>query len=151
MQLADPSESEILKIMLDTAMAMSEGALMQNGKRRVENGEQYLDIITRKTARLIQACCICGALSVAPPNFPFSVLRSPLISTFSLSLGLVFQMRDDILDHDDPAAATLAEKLLPEYLNKTLQSLDALASEVPNPSVLDSFREITLFCASRNH
>ena len=74
--LSDPSDHLILKEMLDVAMAMSEGELMQLKVKRgaTETTEAYLDIITRKTARLIQACCTCGALSVVNANFPLSTL-----------------------------------------------------------------------------
>ena len=150
-QLSHPEDHPILMEMLKVAMAMSEGELLQNGKIKTENGKLYLDIITRKTARLIQACCVCGALSVSPPNSPFSVLRSPFISDFGLNLGLVFQMRDDILDDDDPATTELAQRLLPDYLDKALKALEALTPYIKDKDALDDLRELTLFCAKRNH
>jgi len=149
--LSDPEDHLILKEMLDVAMGMSEGELLQNGELRVENGELrvengelYLEIITRKTARLIQACCVCGALSVTGE-------KMELVGTFGIYLGLLFQMRDDILDADDPATAALAERLLPEYLDKALKALDALAPYINNKEAFSSLRELTVFCATRNH
>ena len=175
LQLSNPEEHMILKEMLNTTMAMSEGELMQNAECeirnaellapeansafRIPNSELYLDVISRKTALLFRACCMGGAMSVSSP---FSVLppirsvspsgfRSPFLSDFGLNLGLVFQMRDDILDADDPATTALAERLLPEYLDKALKALDALAPYAINKDVLSSLRELTVFCATRNH
>ncbi len=159
--LSDPSDNQILKEMLNVAMAMSEGELLQSEELGVRSEELYIDIITRKTAHLIRACCVGGALSVTP-NFQFSTLtRSAslratpfnfqFISDFGLNLGLVFQMRDDILDDDDSETTVLAKQLLPEYLEKTLKALDALTPYVINKEAQDSLRELTVFCAERDH
>lgn len=146
--LSTPEDHLILQEMLGVAMSMSEGELLQNRELRTENGDLYLEIITRKTARLIQACCLCGAMSVSPAP---SSLNLNLLNDFSLNLGLVFQMRDDILDNDNPATTALAKQLLPDYLDKTLKSLDALTPVVKHPEGLEAFRELTMFCANRNH
>jgi octaprenyl-diphosphate synthase len=147
MQLSNSEDHLILQEMLRATMAMSEGELLQSGKLIVDSVELYLDVITRKTAKLIQACCVCGAMS------SHSSLSTPhsSLSTFSLFLGLVFQMRDDLLDADNPETITLAERLLPEYLDKALKALDALAPYAINKEALSSLRELTLFCATRNH
>ncbi|MCR4849141.1 MAG: polyprenyl synthetase family protein [Bacteroidales bacterium] len=147
-QLSHPEDHQILQEMLKVAMAMSEGELIQSGKLKVESGKVYLDIITRKTARLIQACCVCGAMSVTSNLQP---LTSHLISDFGLNLGLVFQMRDDILDNDDPATTVMAQRLLPEYLDKALKNLDALTPYIIDKDAWASLRELTVFCAERNH
>lgn len=157
--LSNPEDHPILDEMLDVAMAMSEGELMQNRSQKTEDGRQkdsdsclltsdfYLNIIERKTARLIRACCLGGALSVTPHLSP---LTSHLISDFGLYLGLVFQMRDDILDNDHPETTAWAEKLLPEYLDKALEALDALTPYIIDKAALASLRELTVFCAERN-
>ena len=172
--LSNPEDHLILQEMLGVAMAMSEGELLQSeklkvkseewGKReeelRMDSGlvdpkalefqkyaESYLNIIERKTARLICSCCVGGALSATSNLLP---LTSNLISTFGLNLGLVFQMRDDILDHDDPETTAMAERLLPKYLEKTLQGFDALGPVAKHPEVLDSFRELVTLSAERN-
>lgn len=147
-QLSHPEDHQILEEMLKVAMAMSEGELLQSEELKVKSEEFYLNIITRKTARLIQACCVCGALSVNSSPF---ILHSSLISDFGLNLGLVFQMRDDILDNDDPATTALAQRLLPDYLDKALKNLDTLTPYIIDKDAQNSLRELTLFCAERNH
>ena len=73
-----------------------------------------------------------------------------LIGEFGLNLGLVFQMRDDILDKDDTVATAIAEQLLPLYLDKTLKALDALAQLVKSQEAWSQLRDLTVFCAERN-
>ena len=74
-----------------------------------------------------------------------------LISNYGLNLGLVFQMRDDILDDDDHENTLIAQQLLPEYLKKALNALDALTPFVTDEEALASLRKLTVFCAERNH
>lgn len=149
--LSSPDERLILQEMLDVVMAMSEGELIQNALSKREYGEQqYLDIIERKTARLIKACCVGGALSVAPSGSPLPTPHYSLISDFGLNLGLAFQIRDDILDDDNPEVTALAERLLPVYTEKASRALEALRPYVRHEEVLASLRELTTFCVERN-
>ena len=122
---------------------MSEGELMQvRGERLEVRGERdYLEIIARKTARLIQACCVGGALSVEA-----SEDQVGRIGEFGLNLGLVFQMRDDILDADDPQQVELAKSLLPEYQERCQRILDGF----PASDTLEELRSLVAFCAERN-
>ena len=152
-QLSEPSDHSILKEMLNVAMAMSEGELMQAAPHRGVGSvtavppmetASYLDIIERKTARLIRACCVGGALSVHAPE---TLINK--VGDFGLNLGLVFQMRDDILDNDDSTAAALARQLLPEYLDKALKALDALTPYIKDKEAHHALRELTVFCAER--
>lgn len=146
-QLSHPLEQPILKEMLLTAIAMTEGELVQVVDPLKEaKVSEYLEMIERKTARLIRSCCVGGALSVHASEEAINK-----IGAFGLHLGLVFQMRDDILDDDMPEITPLAKQLLPEYLDKTLQDLDALAPYIQDTDVLDSLRELTVFCAERDH
>lgn len=143
LQLTNPEDSPILNEMLNTTMAMSEGELMQCRRQETEDRRQnYLNIIERKTARLMKACCVGGALSVNGNHIN-------KVAVFGLNLGLVFQMRDDILDDDNPETTALAETLLPEYKEKALKALDALTPFVTNQDALASLKELTVFCAER--
>ena len=148
LQLAEPSNSLILKEMLETAMAMSEGEL---GQLRVKSEElkveRYLDIIGRKTAGLIRACCVGGAL--AGWKTDDGRQKMEMIREFGMDLGLVFQMRDDILDDDNPEVTVLAEQLLPKYLEKALKALDALKPLANDTEAWEELRALTLFCAER--
>ena len=130
--LSRPSDNAILNEMLGTAAAMSEGELLQSKK-----SGSYLDIITLKTAMLMRSCCIAGAMSVdATPE------QIQHIADFGLNFGILFQLRDDLLDGENTVDAAA---LLPDYQQKTLASLKPFhASET-----LEALKELTVFCAER--
>ena len=138
--LSAPEDRLILKEMLDVAMMMSEGELLQSEELGVRSEEYYLGIIERKTARLMRACCLGGALSVTSHLSP---LTSHLISDFGLNLGLVFQMRDDIRDADDADTVLMAKKLLPVYWEKTVKALDALEPVAKDAESMASLRALS--------
>ena len=97
----------------------------------------YLDIITRKTAMLMRSCCVAGALSVdATPE------QVQQISDFGLNFGILFQLRDDLLDGEN---IEQAKALLPIYYEKTLKGLEGFT---PSESTA-ALRDLTVFCAER--
>ena len=154
--LAQPNDYAILLEMLHTTAAMSEGELMQGtkslspSKGRDEKFEpykglpfdklrdlNYLDIITRKTALLMRSCCAAGALSVEA-----SAEQVQQISDFGLNFGILFQLRDDILDEEN---SEQAKALLPVYYQKTLKALEGF----PPSEITAALRDLTVFCAER--
>ena len=153
--LSHPIDHAILREMLITTAAMSEGELIQgsvglsyHGSRSDANPQtrlpqcdnptaQYLDIITRKTALLMRSCCAAGALSVSAS--PEQVQQ---ISDFGLNFGILFQLRDDILDSENVA---LAQSLLPIYHEKTLKALEGF----PPSEIVEALHDLTMFCAKR--
>lgn len=78
-----------------TAVTLCEGEMMQNYHR--ENFEltesEYFDIINRKTASLIGVCGLLGAKYAGAAD---ATVRR--MTTFGESLGIAFQIVDDILD-----------------------------------------------------
>lgn len=161
--LSNMKDTDILNEILSTTAAMSEGELMQNTVAdcvpqsentvtdcvpqsenivtdcvpQSDKTTQYLEIITRKTALLMRSCCAAGAMSVGAT--PEQIRQ---ISDFGLNFGILFQLRDDILDGEN---VEQAEVLLPEYLQKTLDSLKTF----PASETLEVLRDLTVFCAER--
>ena len=138
--LAQPNDYAILQEMLHTAAAMSEGELMQGASVVRPFGrttDAYIDIITRKTAMLMRSCCAAGALSVGA--VPEQVQQ---IADFGLNFGILFQLRDDILDGEN---AERAKALLPNYYEKTLKALEGF----PPSETTTALRDLTEFCANR--
>ena len=130
--------------------------MMQYRRQETEDRSQkdsdfYLEVIERKTARLIRSCCVGGAMAVLTEETGDRSKKLELMGDFGLNLGLVFQMRDDILDDDDHENTLIAQRLLPEYLEKALKALEALAPYVKDQEALASLRSLTVFCAERNH
>jgi len=78
-----------------TTNQVCEGELLQIDNRgNYDLDEQtYLKIISRKTASLCAACCNLGAtLNNAGPE------QVAALETYGLSLGIAFQIQDDVLD-----------------------------------------------------
>ena len=88
---------DMLEIVSEAVKAMSEGELLQLQKARKLNirEEDYFRIISCKTAALISACTACGARSVT--GNPDTI---QLMKDFGESMGIAFQIRDDILDYE---------------------------------------------------
>ena len=153
--LSHPADHAILQEMLQTSAAMSEGELMQGAVAMSYHGShydhhqenrcngvtplqsQYLDIITRKTAMLMRSCCAAGALSVNA-----STEQVQQIADFGMNFGILFQLRDDILDDEN---TNLANNLLPNYLEQTLMQLQVF----PSSEIRDVLKDLTFFCAER--
>ena len=141
--LSNPRDIDILNEMLGTTASMSEGELMQNAIARslsLSKGrpkDAYLEIITRKTALLMRSCCTAGAMSVeATPE------QIQQISDFGINFGILFQLRDDMIDGENTEQA---QSLLPEYQQKTLDALKPF----PTSETLNALLELTVFCAER--
>ena len=152
--LSHPSDSPILNEMLHTAAAMSEGELLQGAvglsyhdsrcdatQQRLPRcdspTDQYLDIITRKTATLLRSCCVAGALSVNA-----TTEQVGLIADFGINFGILFQLRDDMLDGEN---VEQAQALLPVYYEKALEGLEGFAPS----EITEALRDLTVFCAER--
>ena len=93
----DAEAYDLLKITSEAVRQMSEGELLQIEKaRRLDITEEvYFDIIQRKTASLIAACCACGAASVSSnPETTANMKR------FGELVGLAFQIKDDLFDFE---------------------------------------------------
>ena len=89
-------EFELLKIMSTTVQDMSEGELLQIEKaRKLDITEKvYFDIIRKKTATLIAACCASGANSVGEDKNTVETMR-----LFGEKAGIAFQIKDDLFDY----------------------------------------------------
>ena len=154
--LSHPDDLAILQEMLSTTAAMSEGELMQDARslslskgRPIDDSIllsrpfdelrdlNYLEIITRKTALLMRSCCVAGALSV---NATEEQIRQ--IADFGLNFGILFQLRDDILDNENMETA---KDLLPVYFDKVLKTLEVF----PPSETLEALKFLAVFCAER--
>ena len=129
---------EILDILTRVTRQMTEGELIQLTQcGRVEITEtEYLDIVHRKTAYLISACCEIGAILAGASPTQQEIMRS-----FGLKIGIAFQLADDLLDFTStneklgkPAASDLREGKL------TLPVI--YLCEVSKEDVLEKIRKI---------
>ncbi|HIJ57653.1 MAG TPA: polyprenyl synthetase family protein [Deltaproteobacteria bacterium] len=87
---------KVIKIISQITENMSQGEihqLMRKGNIDLSESE-YLEIITRKTAVLIQGSCRVGAILAKA-----SEKNEKALSDYGFNLGLAFQMADDLLDY----------------------------------------------------
>ncbi len=92
----DNNEFEFLKATSHAVRRMSEGELLQIQKSREFDltEDVYFKIISNKTASLMAACCEIGAISATE-----DVDKQLLMREFGETLGIAFQIRDDIFDY----------------------------------------------------
>ncbi|HLX13343.1 MAG TPA: polyprenyl synthetase family protein [Bacteroidota bacterium] len=112
----DNDEFTFLKIMSDAVRRMSEAEILQIAKsRQLDIDEKtYFRIISDKTASLLSTCCQIGAASVTN-----DVAVREAMKEFGENVGIVFQIRDDLLDYvgrksitGKPAGLDMKEKKL---------------------------------------
>lgn len=94
----DNDDFDLLKIISVAVREMSEGELLQIDKaRRLDiTKEVYFEIIRKKTATLIAACCAMGAQSVNADPGTVSKMHQ-----FGELIGQAFQIKDDLFDYGD--------------------------------------------------
>lgn len=93
----EKNRTDMLEIVSEAVKSMTEGELLQLQKARKLNirEEDYFRIITSKTAALIAACTACGARSATSNPDIIQLMKE-----FGESVGIAFQIRDDLLDYE---------------------------------------------------
>jgi octaprenyl-diphosphate synthase len=96
-------DMDILRHMADTTNTIAEGEVMQLARAGDADttADQYLDVITRKTAVLFASGCYGAAKLSGQDSYTCQMLRD-----FGLNLGIAFQMIDDVLDYEGDPEAT---------------------------------------------
>lgn len=93
----DAGDYDLLHVVSDAVRRMSEGELLQIEKARKLDitEDSYFQIISDKTASLLAACMALGAASAGADDA--TVARAKGVGE---TLGLAFQIRDDLFDYD---------------------------------------------------
>lgn len=96
--VADVRNIRILEIVSQLGKSLSSGEILQLHYHQSMwiDEEQYLKVITQKTAQLFQACAEAGAESAGCTQRQRTALRE-----YGRLLGLCFQIKDDIFDYSD--------------------------------------------------
>jgi octaprenyl-diphosphate synthase len=99
----DGKDFDFLGVITNAVKRMSEGELLQIQKtRKLDIDEEtYFQVISDKTASLIETCCTIGAMSATQNNNFIDALRK-----YGHALGMSFQIRDDILDYEGTSSIT---------------------------------------------
>ena len=123
----EKNEFELLKIVSHAVKDMSEGELLQIEKTRKLNitEEVYFEIIRKKTATLISACCAAGASSSKTSRENISQMK-----IFGEKVGIAFQIKDDLFDYTQspligkPTGLDIREKKMTLPLIYTLNQVN---------------------------
>ncbi|MEX0993101.1 MAG: polyprenyl synthetase family protein [Solirubrobacterales bacterium] len=101
--LAANGDSAQLRVLSDACLALSQGEFAQRADVFAAGIEEsrYLLRCDLKTARLFSAACTLGGLAAERPRD-----QVELLSSFGVTVGLAFQMLDDVLDVSGPAELT---------------------------------------------
>ena len=120
--------NEVIRIFAGTLSSLAEGEMLQLQKASSGDTveEDYYRIIYSKTASLFEAAFVSAAISVNAPADWIEAVRD-----YAVSLGIAFQIKDDIFDYSDgkkigkPVGINLEEQKI------TLPLLGALAAASP--------------------
>ena len=123
----EKEEFNLLKIVSKAVKEMSEGELLQIEKTRKLNITEdiYFEIIRKKTATLISACCESGAASAKTSEKNIERMR-----IFGEKVGLAFQIKDDLFDYTQnpiigkPTGLDIREKKMTLPLIFTLNKVE---------------------------
>lgn len=87
---------EILKILSDTSVIISEGEVLElsNDRDPTINEDIYFEVINGKTASLFSAACQVGGISANGTSKEIESLKS-----FGTNFGMAFQLVDDAIDY----------------------------------------------------
>ena len=90
----------IVRYLAELGRTLSNGEILQLtsiADRRISE-ETYYKVISQKTAALFEACCAIGAVSAGVGQEDVGKAKR-----FGQTLGIIFQIRDDIFDYYDSA------------------------------------------------
>ncbi len=145
---------DFLGVITNAVKRMSEGELLQIQKtRKLDIDEQtYFKVISDKTASLLETCCLIGSLSACENTEYHESMK-----IFGESLGMAFQIRDDILDYEGsskiigkPVGGDIQEKKITLPLIYSLNQVDKNKADhikrlIKNNNGKENTREIVDF------
>lgn len=129
--LSQADEAKLISVVSQAAGSLADGELLQlasNG--RYQNTEDYLRIITNKTAALFRACAESGAIISGACNEDIATMR-----LFGEYVGICFQIKDDLLDKE--IDTEIANQMITKYTELAKSLLDKYPDTLVKQSLLD--------------
>ena len=150
----EAKDYDFLGVITNTVKRMSEGELLQIQKTRKLDIDEatYFKVISDKTASLLETCCEIGAMSATENKEYHDAMRR-----FGQSIGMAFQIRDDILDYEGtmkligkPVGGDIKEKKITLPLIHSLKNVSDkeamhIKKIIKNGSNGEKIKEITEF------
>jgi len=119
-------DGEILDLLFEQGGREDEPYILKNRFYDIDEND-YMEMISKKTAALFQTCCEVGAICADASNQQIEALRN-----YGFNIGLAFQIRDDMLDIFGE------EKLLGKKIGK-----DIIERKLGNIVILYAFKELS--------
>lgn len=94
--LTKNEDRNVILSILEASQCMGRGELSQMHNANTANIDEkdYMDVIRNKTAALLSACCLTGAMTVRAEKE-----QTDALANYGMYFGTAFQMRDDLLDY----------------------------------------------------
>lgn len=128
--MLDLRDFRVFEILSTTSKQLSKGELLQAARAHSLDMDRqgYFDMITQKTAVLLAAACQLGGVTSGASEEQVEALRQ-----FGLSMGIAFQIQDDVLDYTGdskrfgkPVGTDLREKKITLPLLYLLENMSAM-------------------------
>lgn len=125
-----------LNVLIETAEAMCVGEIVQaETHHRDIDSDVYIQIISKKTGALIAA-----AAKLSTRLAGASEEKMQFYTTLAMNLGIMYQMRDDLQDHDlDNLDSQTLKQLMTDYSHKLSEHLSQLDVAKPHQEALIQF------------
>lgn len=100
--MVEDGSLDVLRILSNASAVIAEGEVLQlSTTRNITTTQQdYIDVITSKTAELFASACEVGGVIAHPDDAE----KIEALRNYGLALGIAFQIADDILDYTIDAA-----------------------------------------------
>jgi octaprenyl-diphosphate synthase len=97
----DEGDLRVLRLLSNVTLEMTEGEIIGSERRGLVDLtlDGYLDIVRRKTALLFAAACRIPSFLVAEAAGESAEAWGERLWEYGLSLGIAFQLQDDLLDY----------------------------------------------------
>ena len=128
--VSEVADKEATKIINRTVVTMAQGELQQLSGQKSD----YYDVIYRKTASLMKACCELGRRDM---------------KEFGRHFGMAFQLRDDWMDYyEEPSASKPPreelKKRMKEEIDNALQCLEDQPTTIYSQALKDLVGELNI-------
>ncbi len=138
---ASDGDMRVIRLFSKTLSDLAEGEMLQLQKAQSGDTDEndYLRIIYNKTASLFEAACVSAAISAGA-----SEEYEKAAKDYAVSLGLAFQIKDDILDYygDDSVGKPLGVDILEQKITMPLLGAFANAGDEEEQRIRGLVRDI---------
>lgn len=143
-------DMRVLQVLSDTTTRMAEGEVLQLMKHSdaATTEQEYLDVVTNKTAVLISAAArVAGILAEAGPE------KENALARYGMGLGIAYQLMDDCLDYvstDEDLGKSVGNDLKEGKVTMPLIRAAAFAGEAERQVIVDAVEGDGLTSAQLN-